>query len=44
MAIGIQSIEASSAERKRNDHVRRKERTVSPVRRRENLGLVCMFQ
>lgn len=44
MATGIQSIEASPAERKRNDHMRRKEWTVSPLRRRENLGLVCMFQ
>lgn len=43
MAIVIQSIEGSSAERK-NDHVCRKEQTISPVRRKANLGLVCMFQ
>lgn len=44
MAIVIQSIEGSSAERKKNDHVCRKEQTISPVRRKANLGLVCMFQ
>lgn len=42
MAIVIQSIGGSTVERKKNDHVCRKEQTICPVKRKANLVLVCV--